>query len=47
MKQEVVFYLAHQNGDIISSKQYVRYIIDQLGDNFDFYYLDFESNIIK
>jgi len=39
MKQEVVFYLAHQHGDIISSKQYVRYIIDQLGDNFDFYYI--------
>jgi len=39
MKQEVVFYLAHQHGDIISSKQYVRYIIDQLGDGYDFYYI--------
>ncbi len=39
MKKEVVFYLSHQHGDIISSTQYVRYIVDCMGDDFIFYYI--------
>jgi hypothetical protein len=39
MSNEVVFYLSHQNGDIISSVQYVRYIVDHMGDNFNFFYI--------
>ena len=39
MKREIVFYLAHQFGDILGSKQLVRYIVDKLGNSFDFYFI--------
>ena len=39
MKKEIVFYLAHQFGDILGSKQLVRYIVEQLGNSYEFYYI--------
>ena len=45
MKREIVFYLAHQFGDILGSKQLVRYIVDKLGNSFDFYFPKFKPYI--
>jgi hypothetical protein len=36
---QVVFYNAHQNGDLIFSRQGVRWIVDKLGPNHDYYYI--------
>ena len=36
MKKTIIFYNAHQNGDIISVVQGIRWIIDRLDDNYNF-----------
>jgi len=37
--KKIIFYNAHQHGDILLSRQGVRWIVDHLGDGYEFYYL--------
>ncbi len=37
--KKIIFYNAHQHGDLLLSRQGVRWIIDHLGDSYEYYYL--------
>ena len=37
--KKIIFYNAHQHGDLLLSRQGVRWIIDHLGDGYEYYYL--------
>ncbi len=37
--KKIIFYNAHQHGDLLLSRQGVRWIIDRLGDSYEYYYL--------
>ena len=37
--KKIIFYNAHQHGDLLLSRQGVRWIIDHLGEGYEFYYL--------
>jgi hypothetical protein len=37
--KKIIFYNAHQHGDLLLSRQGVRWIIDHLGDSYEYFYL--------
>ena len=39
MKKSIIFVNKHGFGDILHSRQGVRWVVDQLGDQFDYYFI--------